>query len=231
MRAKLSTKRLDDEGQTKLKLVDSLTDLLSKGQPARTLELSRHEWRYFQQMNLLSAKPYLFVCNVSPSHLNGSSVLSEQVESEARRRAVPALRIAVLLENDIVSLYGADMSAEQLREVEHERRQLLQEAGVERSSLDRVVAESFRLLGLRRFYTVGPQEARAWNIKSGTNAKQAAGTIHSDIGEGFIKAEVVAYDDYVACNGDLKAAPGKNQVVGANYEVQDGDICLFKFNG
>ena len=211
------------EAQVEAALLGRLVNLLSEGRPARQVDVhGEEEARLLRSYNLLTAKPVLYVANVAESDLpageNGHvAALRAAIESDAE----PA---------DLLAL-SARIEAE-LSELEpQERAAFLAELGLQESGLDRLIRAGYRLLGLISFFTAGEKEARAWTIRQGTRAPQAAGEIHSDFERGFIRAETLSWEDFVAA-GSLKAARERGLIrsEGRDYVVQDGDIMVFRFN-
>ncbi len=207
----------------KVAFLEKLSAFLGEGTNARqfTLETDKEE-EWFKELPLLSAKPVIYACNLSEDDLlNGieNNPYYPLVAKKAREDNSGCLPICAKTEEDV-----ADMSRE-------EKREFLAELGVEESGLDRLIQESYTLLGLISFLTAGPEEVRAWTIKKGTKAPQAAGKIHSDFERGFIRAEIIAFDDLVKC-GTMAAAREKGLIRsdGNEYVMQDGDVTRFRFN-
>ena len=197
-----------------------IRDVLEKGNPARMAELSDEEKELVKDAFLLTMKPILYVANVSEDQLldeNDANVNS--VKEYAKQDKAEVIKLCVKIEEELSSLDGND------------KKEMLEALGLEESGLDKVIKASYDLLGLMSFLTAGEPEVRAWTIKKGTKAPQAAGKIHSDIERGFIRAEIVSYDDLMR-EGSMTAAKEKGLVrsEGKEYVMQDGDIVLFKFN-
>ena len=172
-----------------------------------------------KRLQLLTSKPVLYVCNV------------EEGAAATGNASPPRWRSARATEGARVVVVSAAIEAEVAQLPEADRGEFLEGLGLHDSGLDRVIRAGYDLLGLVTFFTVGPKEARAWTIVRGTKAPQAAGTIHGDFERGFIACETIAYDDYVACNGEAGAKEaGKMRVEGKEYVVKDGDVLLFRFN-
>jgi ribosome-binding ATPase len=222
-RAEKGAKSGDKEAQAEVALLGRLNALLSEGKPARLVELQgEEEARLFRTFNLLTAKRELYVANVSESDL-------PSLENEL----VARLRAAVEAEHEpaeVVPL-SARIEAELLHLDPAERDVYLQELGLEEPGLYRLIRAGYHLLELISYFTAGEKEVRAWTIRRGTRAPQAAGEIHSDFERGFIRAETIGWDDFVAA-GSMKAAKDQGLVrsEGKEYVVQDGDILLFRFN-
>ena len=195
-------------------------DALQNGKPARSLEYTDEELEIVRDGFLLTMKPILYVANVSEDQLldeNDANVNS--VKEYAKQDKAEVIKLCVKIEEELSSLDGND------------KKEMLEALGLEESGLDKVIKRSYDLLGLMSFLTAGEPEVRAWTIKKGTKAPQAAGKIHSDIERGFIRAEIVSYDDLMR-EGSMTAAKEKGLVrsEGKEYIMQDGDIVLFKFN-
>ncbi|MBX3534221.1 MAG: redox-regulated ATPase YchF [Xanthobacteraceae bacterium] len=208
----------DKEAMAQLDLVKRAIEVLSNGKPARTIERKHEEEAAFQALQLITAKPVLYVCNVEESAANTGNELSKKVEAKAKSENAVAVAISAKIESEIALLPLSD------------RKEFLDAAGLEEPGLDRLIRKGYELLGLITYFTVGPKEARAWTIVKGTKAPQAAGVIHTDFEKGFIRAETIAYADYVACKGEAGARDaGKLRLEGKDYVVQDGDVMHFRF--
>ena len=194
--------------------------LLRDGKPARLTEpKDEDEQRLFDQAQLITAKPVLYVCNVDEGSAATGNALSERVAARATAEGAKAVVVSAAIEAEIVTLDPAD------------RADFLSDLGLEETGLARVIRAGYELLHLQTFFTAGPKEARAWTIPTGAKAPQAAGAIHSDFERGFIRAETIAFDDYVATKGEAGAREaGKLRSEGKEYVVQDGDVLLFRFN-
>ena len=195
-------------------------EALQEGKPARSLEYSEEEQEVIKDAFLLTMKPILYVANVSEEQLadeNDANV--NAVKEYAKQDKAEVIKLCVKIEEELSTLDGDD------------KKEMLEALGLEESGLDKVIKASYDLLGLMSFLTAGEPEVRAWTIKKGTKAPQAAGKIHSDIERGFIRAEIVSYDDLMR-EGSMVAAKEKGLVrsEGKDYVMQDGDIVLFKFN-
>ena len=194
--------------------------VLNEGRPARTISVSDDDRRAWDMLQLLTAKPVLFVCNVAEDEAANGNALSEKVREMAEAQGAGHVVISARIEEEI-----SQLDAE-------EAQMFLGEMGLEEPGLDRLIRAGYSLLGLQTYFTVGPKEARAWTITKGTLAPQAAGVIHGDFEKGFIRSETIAYDDYVAGKGEAGAREaGKLRVEGKTYEVKDGDVLHFLFSG
>ena len=212
------------QGDKEAKLIASVLgqalDLLREGKPARlTQPKDEEEARVFQQAQLLTAKPVLYVCNVEEESAANGNAFSARVFEKAKAEGAEAVIVSAAIEAELVG-----MDAE-------ERMVFLEEMGLHETGLARVIRSGYELLHLITFFTVGPKEARAWTVHKGAKAPEAAGEIHSDMQRGFIRAETIAYDDYVALGGEAGAKEaGKLRQEGKEYVIADGDVLHFKFN-
>jgi ribosome-binding ATPase len=209
----------DKEAKEQLDLVNRTLVLLRDGMPARLVERKLEEERAFSMLGLLSSKPVLYVCNVEEGSAATGNAFSKAVEEQAAKEGAVAVVISAKIESEIATLSR------------EERVDFLETLGLEEAGLDRLIRAGYRLLDLITYFTVGPKEARAWTIHRGTKAPQAAGVIHTDFEKGFIRAETIAYDDYVTLNGEAGARDaGKLRLEGKEYVVADGDVMHFRFN-
>lgn len=202
-------------------LIERALEALEDGKSVRSLEVTEDEAAIVKSFNLLSSKPIIYVANISEDAL-----ISGEDED-----FVTAVREIASTEDAEVVTVSADIE-EQIAQLEEEDKdEFLAELGLDRSGLDKLIQASYKLLGLMSFFTVGPKETRAWTIKEGTAAPQAAGVIHTDMERGFIRAEVVSYEDLMEA-GDMVAAKevGRVRIEGKDYIMQDGDVVLFRFN-
>lgn len=207
------------------RLLTRLQEALDAGRPARSLTYTDEELELLRPLHLLTSKPVMYVANVAEDEL--AAALADP-DSHPHVRSV---RAAAAAEGASVAIVSARIEAELADLTPSERVMFLQELGVEQSGLERVIRTGFELLGLITFFTVGPKEVRAWTIRQGTKAAQAAGVIHTDFERGFIRAEVTSYSDLAAL-GSEKATreQGLMRLEGRDYVVQDGDVCHFRFN-
>ena len=210
----------DKEAKLMASVLGQALELLREGKPARLTEpRDDEEARIFKQAQLLTAKPVLYVCNVSEVDAATGNALSAQVFAKAEAEGAQAVVVSAAIEAELVGMEP------------EERAEYLESLGLEESGLSRVIRAGYKLLGLKTFFTAGPKEARAWTFHDGARAPQAAGEIHTDFERGFIRAETIAYHDYVALGGEGGAKEaGKLRQEGKDYVVQDGDVMLFKFN-
>jgi GTP-binding protein YchF len=210
----------DKEARTLVSVLGQALELLREGKPARLTEPNGDdEERLFAQAQLLTAKPVLYVCNVAEEDAANGNAMSEAVFAKAKAEGAQAVVVSAAIESELVAMEP------------DERGEYLADLGLGESGLARVIRAGYELLGLKTFFTAGPKEARAWTFPAGAKAPQAAGEIHTDFEKGFIRAETIAFDDYVALGGESGAREaGKLRQEGKEYLVQDGDVMLFKFN-
>ncbi|OBV12659.1 redox-regulated ATPase YchF [Erythrobacter dokdonensis] len=210
----------DKEAKAMASVLGQALELLREGKPARLTEpKDDEEARLFKQAQLLTAKPVLYVCNVAEEDAATGNDLSAKVFEKAAAEGAQAVVVSAAIEAELVAM------------PEEDRGEFLEALGLEESGLARVIRAGYKLLGLKTFFTAGPKEARAWTFPDGAKAPQAAGEIHSDFERGFIRAETIAYEDYIALGGEAGAKEaGKLRQEGKEYVVQDGDVLLFKFN-
>ena len=210
----------DKEAKAAASVLGKALDLLRDGKPARlTRPADDEEERIFRQAQLLTAKPVLYVCNVEEESAAAGNAHSARVFEKAAAEGAKAVIVSAAIEAELITM-----------PVE-ERAEYLEALGLEEAGLARIIRAGYELLGLITFFTVGPKEARAWTVAKGSKAPQAAGAIHTDFEKGFIRAETMAYADYVQFNGEAGAKEaGKWRSEGKEYVTQDGDIMLFRFN-
>ena len=208
----------DKEAKEALALAERSLAELREGRPARAAGVSRDERRLFQSLGLLSSKPVLYVCNVDEESADRGNAYYGMVKEQAAREGAAAVVVSAKIESEIALLPLADQEA------------YLAAIGLAEPGLNRVIRAGYELLHLVTFFTAGPKEARAWTIEQGARAPQAAGVIHTDFEKGFIRAETIAYDDYVANGGEAGAREaGKFRLEGKDYVVADGDVMHFRF--
>lgn len=210
----------DKDAKAQLVTLEKLFKGLSDGHPARACpDLTDDERAALPLFQLLTAKPVLYVCNVSEDAAATGNKFTEMVSKKAAAENAGMVIVSAAIESEIITL-EADEKAE-----------FLADLGLEEAGLARLIKAGYDLLDLITFFTVGPKEARAWTVRNGATAPKAAGVIHTDFERGFIRAETIAYDDYVACNGETGAKEaGKLRVEGADYNVSDGDVFHFRFS-
>ncbi|MCB1478157.1 MAG: redox-regulated ATPase YchF [Rhodobiaceae bacterium] len=208
----------DKESKLALSLIERTLPLLQDGKPARLAQRSEDEERAFQALNLLTSKPVLYVCNADEDSAATGNDYSRAVEERTASMEAVCVVISARIEAEIALLPAT------------ERAEYLEAIGLEQPGLDRLIRAGYDLLELITYFTVGPKEARAWTIEKGTAAPQAAGVIHTDFEKGFIRAETIAYDDFVTCGGETPAKDaGKMRLEGKEYIVRDGDVMHFRF--
>jgi GTP-binding protein YchF len=210
----------DKDAKALLALMEKLYQGLSDGKPARAVEgLTDLEKASLPSMQLITAKPVLYVCNVDEGDAATGNALTERVAARAAEEDAAYVVVSAAIESEIIALDNA------------EKKEFLSDLGLEEAGLARMIRAGYGLLDLLTFFTVGPKEARAWTVRKGAKAPQAAGVIHTDFERGFIRAETISYDDYIACNGEAGARnAGKLRIEGSDYKVVDGDVFHFRFN-
>ncbi|MEO1746126.1 MAG: redox-regulated ATPase YchF [Pseudomonadota bacterium] len=211
----------DKEALTVLPMMEAALQLLNEDKPVRMLldGIAAEDLSILKSLNLLTSKPVLYVCNVAEEDAAAGNALAEAVADMAAAQGARTVVISAAIEAEIAQLEGDEAT------------EFLDTLGLEEAGLDRLIREGYMLLDLITFFTAGPKEARAWTVKKGSKAPQAAGQIHTDFEKGFIRAQTIAYDDYVALGGETAAKEaGKARDEGKEYVVHDGDVMLFKFN-
>jgi ribosome-binding ATPase len=208
----------DKEAQRIVAVLDKVQPALNQARPARSVALSKEEQAVLTPLFLMTSKPAMYVANVAEHGFKNNPLLA-RVEEYAKKEGAPVVPICAALEAQI-----ADLSDE-------DKQLFLADMGMQEPGLNRLIRSGYALLGLQTFFTAGPKEARAWTVPVGATAPQAAGAIHTDFERGFIRAEVIAYADYVACGGEQGAKEaGKMRVEGKDYVVRDGDVMHYRFN-
>ena len=209
----------DKESAATLRLANLALAELNAGRPARAAKIAADDEKAWRMLQLLTSKPALYVCNVDEASADHGNALSDQVAERARRDNAKAVVISAKIESEIALLDP------------EERGEFLETLGLAVPGLNRLIREAYALLGLQTYFTAGPKESRAWTVPVGATAPQAAGVIHTDFEKGFIRAETIAYDDYVRLNGEAGAREaGKLRSEGKEYVVKDGDVMHFRFN-
>jgi GTP-binding protein YchF len=209
----------DKDAVQQVRLLEAAQAALEQGKPARTVAVDADDAKAWRLLQLLTIKPVLYVCNVEESSAGSGNSQSARVAEMAAAEGNSSVVISARIEEEISQL-DAD-----------EAQMFLDEMGLEEPGLDRLIRAGYALLHLQTYFTVGPKEARAWTIKSGTSAPQAAGVIHGDFERGFIRAETIGYDDFVGLGGEQPAKEaGKMRAEGKTYIVKDGDVLHFLFN-
>ncbi len=210
----------DKEAKAQASVLGQALERLRASQPARlTRPKDEEEKKALARAQLLTAKPVLYVCNVDEADAAAGNALSERVFAKAAAEGAGAVNVSAAIEAEIAAM------------APDERTEFLKDLGLHEAGLARVIRAGYDLLHLITFFTAGPKEARAWTVEKGAKAPQAAGVIHTDFERGFIRAETIAFEDFVACGGEAGAKEaGKMRAEGKDYVVQDGDVMLFRFN-
>jgi len=210
----------DTDATTQLKLLERVIAKLQEGHPARHVEISAEEEGPMRQLQLLTSKPVLYVCNLEEAAASRGNEFSRAAEHMAVKEEAGVVVISANIEAELAQLKDGK-----------EKRAFLEDLGLAEAGLDRVIRAGYDLLGLLTFFTANPKEARAWTVPDGTLAPAAAGVIHGDFERGFIRAETIAYEDYLSCNGEQGAKDaGRMRSEGRDYLVNDADVLLFRFN-
>ena len=210
----------DKEALVQERLLKAAAAALESGKPARTVEVDPEDAKAWAMLQLLTSKPILYVCNVSEDDAANGNAHSDRVAKMAAAEGAASVVISAKIEEEISQLEPDEAAM------------FLEELGLDEAGLDRLIRAGHELLGLQTYFTVGPKEARAWTIRKGTLAPQAAGVIHGDFEKGFIRAETIAYDDYVALGGEQGARDaGKLRAEGKSYVVKEGDVLHFLHSG
>jgi len=211
----------DKDALLVLPMMEASMELLEAGKPVRNLldGIAAEDLKILKGLNLLTSKPVLYVCNVAESEAATGNVHSQAVATLAAEQGAQSVVISAAIEEEIAQL------------PEEEQPEYLEMNGLDMAGLDRLISAGYELLELITYFTAGPKETRAWTVKAGSKAPQAAGVIHTDFEKGFIRAQTIAYEDYVSLGGEIAAKEaGKARDEGKEYIVQDGDVMLFKFN-
>jgi hypothetical protein len=217
-RAAKASKGGDKDALRKRVLFERVKIQLDSARPARGLTLTEEEHRDLRELSLLTAKPVMYVANVSEGGFVNNPLLAA-VEKRAAQEGAVVVAVCAAIEAEVAQLEEAD------------RAEFLAELGLKEPGLDRVIRGAYRLLGLQTFFTAGPKEVRAWTVRAGATAPQAAGVIHTDFEHGFIRAEVIGFDDYIAGKGEAGAKEaGKLRLEGKEYVTHEGDVMHFRFN-
>ncbi|GMU42296.1 MAG: redox-regulated ATPase YchF [Xanthomonadales bacterium] len=217
-RAERAAKAGDKEALARRPVLAKVREALDQGKPARTVDLSADEKLLLRDLFLLTLKPVMYVANVREDGFENNRFL-DAVRARAASEGAEVVSVCAAIEEELGQLDDADRGA------------FLADMGLEEPGLNRVIRAGYKLLGLRTYFTAGEKEVRAWTIKAGFTAPQAAGVIHTDFEKGFIRAETIAYEDYIRCKGEAGAkAEGKLRLEGKEYIVQEGDVLHFRFN-
>jgi hypothetical protein len=217
-RAAKASKSGNKEALAQKVLFERVNAHLDAGRPARTLELGHDERRWLRDLHLLTAKPVMYIANVADDGFRDNPLL-DAVHAKAAEDGSEVVPVCAAIEAEIAQL------------ADDEKTEFLADLGLDEPGLDRVVHAGYRLLGLQTYFTAGPKEVRAWTVRVGATAPEAAAVIHTDFQRGFIRAEVIGYHDFIACNGEQGAKEaGKFRLEGKEYIVRDGDVMHFRFN-
>lgn len=209
----------DKEVKKEAELLEKIKDSLEKNIPVRSLDFEDDEWGMIKHFNLITAKPIIYMANVSEDDVIGGNKYVDDVKSYASKEGSEVIVVCAKIESELSELS------------DDERVEFLSDLGINESGLDKLIKATYSLLGLATFFTAGSDEVRAWTFKKGMKAPQCAGIIHTDFQKGFIKAEVMSYDDLVSCGDEKRVKEsGKMRLEGKEYLMQDGDICYFRFN-
>jgi len=209
----------DKDAKAQIGLIDLALDELNAGRPAHRAEVPEDEIRNWKMLQLLTAKPVLYIANVDEAAAATGNAHSDRVKAHAEGEDAPCVVISAQIEAELAMLE------------DDERDEFLADIGLDEAGLDRLIRAGYTLLDLQTYFTAGPKESRAWTIRKGWTAPRAAGVIHGDFEKGFIRAETITFEDYVACGGEAGAKEaGKMRAEGRDYVVKDGDVMLFRFN-
>ena len=208
----------DKDAKAKLAVLERVRDHLDKGEPVRTLDLDDDQKKLIRDLFLLTIKPTMYIANVSDDGFDNNPLLDTVIEY-ASKEGAPVVPVCAAIEAEMVEL------------ADEEKAEFLAEMGLDEPGLNRVIRAGYQLLGLQTYFTAGPKEVRAWTVPIGATAPQAAGVIHTDFEKGFIRAEVISYDDFIQYQGEHGAKEaGKLRLEGKDYIVKDGDVMHFRFN-
>ncbi len=211
----------DKEAKLTLELVQKILPLLAEGKPAVVYKpKDAEEEKYYQMLQLMTTKQAMYVCNMNEDEVSSGNDHSKKVEEMAKAKNSPSARICARIEEEIATLAS-----------DEEKKEFMESLGYSETGLSKIIKLGYKQLGLATFFTIGPKEAHAWTVKQNSSAPQAAGVIHTDFEKGFISAETIKTEDYIALNGETGCKEkGKMAVNGKEYVVKDGDIFHFRFN-
>jgi GTP-binding protein YchF len=210
----------DSDAKARYAVMEQVAAALQEGQPARSVQLTAEQQPLLKQLHLITSKPVLYVSNVDEESVATGNALSDKVRARAEAEGAGHVVIAAGIEAEVAALTDPE-----------EKQAFLDDLGLTESGLSRVIKAGYNLLNLQTFFTAGPKEARAWTVRRGAKAPEAAGVIHSDMERGFIRAETISYADYVGYGGETAVKDaGKMRVEGRDYQVHDGDVFHFRFN-
>ena len=209
----------DKEALTELQALTKSKEALEKNIPLRLIEFTKEEIFAMKSYNLLTLKPHIYLANISEDEITIENEYVEKLRDFANKENSKVIVVSAKIESELAELNDDD------------KQEMLNDLGIEKSGLDKLVEATYSLLGLKTYFTCGPKEVKAWTYKDGMNAKECAGIIHTDFEKGFIKAEVIAYQDLINAGNEIKVKEnGKFRIEGKEYLMQDGDICHFRFN-
>ena len=209
----------DKEAMKEAELLEKVKENLEKNINPRNLELTEEELKILKPFNLLTLKPIIYVANVNEDEINTENEYVKKLKEYASKEKAEVVVICAKIESELSELDDED------------KKEFLKDIGIEESGLDKLIKSSYKLLGLSTYLTAGPDEVRAWTYKQGMKAPECAGIIHTDFQKGFIKAEIMSFDDLKKYGNELKVKEaGKLRLEGKDYIMQDGDICHFRFN-
>ena len=218
IKKKAETNR-DKEALVELEILNKAKDALERGIPLRLIDFSKEELLCLKNFSLITIKPVIYLANVKENELITENKYVKEIEEYAKKENAEVITICAKLESELSELNDED------------KKDMLNIVGIEESGLDKLIRTTYKILGLSTYFTVGSDEVRAWTFKNGMNAKECAGIIHTDFEKGFIKAEVISYDDLIKYGSELKVREnGRARLEGKDYLMQDGDICHFRFN-
>lgn len=213
-----ASKAGDKTEKARATLFEKIRDHLDVGKPVRSLGLDENEQELMKGTNLITSKPTMYIANVDEDGFENNAYV-DQVRAIAEEEGAVVVPVCAAIESDIAQL------------ADNEKQEFLDDLGLDEPGLNRVIHSGYGLLGLQTFFTIGPKEARAWTVRKGSTAPQAAGKIHTDFEKGFIRAEVIHFGDYLECNGEHGAKEaGKWRLEGKDYVMQEGDVVHFRFN-
>lgn len=217
-KAQKASKAGDKTELARVTLFEKIRDHLDTGKPVRSLGLDENEQELMKGTNLITSKPTMYIANVDEDGFEDNPYV-DQVRAIAEEEGAVVVPVCAAIESDIAQL------------ADDEKQEFLDDLGLDEPGLNRVIHSGYGLLGLQTFFTIGPKEARAWTVRKGSTAPQAAGKIHTDFEKGFIRAEVIHFGDYLECNGEQGAKEaGKWRLEGKDYVMQEGDVVHFRFN-
>ena len=209
----------DKEALIEVAFMEKARNALEKNVPLRMIDFTDEEKKILKPFCFLTIKPIIYLANVKDDEYNNDNIYYNAILDHARSEGSRAIKISAKLESDLIDY------------TDEEKKEMFDMLGISESGIDSLIKTTYELLGLRTYFTVGSDEVRAWTFKNGMNARDCAGIIHSDFRDGFIKAEIMSYNDLIECGSELKVKEaGKFRIEGKDYLMQDGDICHFRFN-